>query len=313
MKKIKFRPSRLIGAMAGVVIVTFVGDAVRRTLIDVNLSDCVVDNGRFYHGGTSSEPQGGLLKNSNEDEGVEKLGIGSKAFNKEDICKGLLVPAKENISIIRDVSDSTVNLADFKNESYSVLSEDLTLNQKAAEAFNSMMLGYENATSLTDFAVYGTDSTVSGEGSPCPKLYPDCVSGNTVDVALVGWGSVISYDGKDDEGWILENCQNYGYIVRYPMGKTESTGEAYCPWHLRYVGQPHALIMSANNYCLEEYIKYLKGFSQEAPLESTVGENVYKIYTVPSAGEVTYIDVPLSGNYDVSGDGSSGYIVTIKE
>lgn len=311
MKKIKFKPSRLIGVMAGLVMVTFVGDAVRRTFNNVDLADHVVDNGRFYHAG--ADPESEMLNNPTESAGVEKLGSGSKAFSKDDIYKGLLVPASENIPIIRDASDSAVNLADFKNESYSVLSENLPLNQKAAEAFNAMMSGYENAVSLTDFIVYGTDSTVSGEGSPCPELYPDCVSGNTVDVALMGWSSVISYDGMDAEGWVVENCQNYGYIVRYPIGKTESTGEGYCPWHLRYVGQPHALIMSANNYCLEEYIKYLKGFSQEAPLTSKIDENVYKIYAVPSAGDVTYIDVPLSGNYNVSGDGSSGYIVTIKE
>lgn len=313
MKKIKFRPSRLISAMAGVVMVTFVGDAVRRTLVDVDLDDCVIDNGRFYHGDSTPEPESELLNNPTDSSGVEKLGSGSRAYNKDDIYTGMLVPANANTSIIRDTSDNMVNLADFKNESYSVLGENLLLNLSAAEALNMMMSDYENATSLTDFAVYGTDSTVPGEGSPCPKLYPDCISGNTVDIALVGWGSVISYDGKDTESWIVENCSNYGYIVRYPVGKTEITGESYCPWHLRYVGQPHALIMNANGYCLEEYIGYLKGFTQENPLISTVGEDSYKIYTVSSLSDVTYIDVPLGGNYDVSGDGSSGYIVTIKE
>ena len=125
MKKIKFKPSRLISAMVGVVMVTFVSDAVRRTLIDADLEDCVVDNGRFYNGGVSPEPQSGLLKNPTEGEGVEKLGVSSKAFNNEDIYKGLLVPANESISIIRDISDSTVNLTEFKNESYSVLGENM--------------------------------------------------------------------------------------------------------------------------------------------------------------------------------------------
>ncbi|MBO5162996.1 MAG: D-alanyl-D-alanine carboxypeptidase family protein [Ruminococcus sp.] len=313
MKKIKFRLSRLFGAMIGVVMVTFVSDAVRRTLVDVDLEDCVKDQGSFYHVGTIDKPDGEVLNNPTDDKGVEKLGSSPKAYGKENIYVGVLVPANENIPIYRDETISSVNLADVKNEFYSVLGESLPLNDDAAEAFNAMMAGYGNATDLADFAVYGTDSTVAGEGSPCPELYPDCVSGNTVDVALVGWGSVISYDGMDAEGWVVENCSNYGYIVRYPTGKSDVTGESYCPWHLRYVGQPHALIMAANNFCLEEYVEYLKQFSQESPLESKVGETVYKIYSVPSAGDVTYIDAPLKGNFDVSGDGKSGYIVTVRE
>ena len=40
-----------------------------------------------------------------------------------------------------------------------------------------------------------------------------------------------------DEGiWVNENCHKYGFILRYPESKTNETGYAYEPWHLRYVG-----------------------------------------------------------------------------
>ncbi len=36
--------------------------------------------------------------------------------------------------------------------------------------------------------------------------------------------------------WISEHAYEYGFVVRYPAGKTAITGYVYEPWHLRYVG-----------------------------------------------------------------------------
>lgn len=36
--------------------------------------------------------------------------------------------------------------------------------------------------------------------------------------------------------WVAENCQNYGFIIRYPKGKEDETGYKYESWHLRFVG-----------------------------------------------------------------------------
>lgn len=57
--------------------------------------------------------------------------------------------------------------------------------------------------------------------------------------------------------WIAENCHRFGFIVRYPKDKTAITGIIYEPWHLRYVGNPHASFMKEQNLCLEEYMDYL--------------------------------------------------------
>ena len=37
--------------------------------------------------------------------------------------------------------------------------------------------------------------------------------------------------------WVLSNCYKYGFILRYPSGKTGETGYKYEWWHLRYVGE----------------------------------------------------------------------------
>jgi len=38
--------------------------------------------------------------------------------------------------------------------------------------------------------------------------------------------------------WAAANAHRYGFVVRYPAGHTATTGYAYEPWHLRWVG-PH--------------------------------------------------------------------------
>jgi D-alanyl-D-alanine carboxypeptidase len=56
---------------------------------------------------------------------------------------------------------------------------------------------------------------------------------------------------------VNRTCADYGYVIRYPDGKQGVTGISYEPWHLRYVGQPHARIMTDSGLTLEEYIAFL--------------------------------------------------------
>lgn len=48
----------------------------------------------------------------------------------------------------------------------------------------------------------------------------------------------------------------FGFIERYPAGKEAITGIAHEPWHFRYVGLPHSIIMTKLGYTLEEYIAF---------------------------------------------------------
>lgn len=54
--------------------------------------------------------------------------------------------------------------------------------------------------------------------------------------------------------WLYEHCDEYGFIVRYPNGKTSITGIIYEPWHFRYVGKEAAKIIMDKGLTLEEYI-----------------------------------------------------------
>ncbi len=57
--------------------------------------------------------------------------------------------------------------------------------------------------------------------------------------------------------WLMENAWKYGFILRYPAEKTDSTGIIYEPWHYRYVGLAVAAELHATGETLEEYIQSL--------------------------------------------------------
>lgn len=57
--------------------------------------------------------------------------------------------------------------------------------------------------------------------------------------------------------WLIENCWRYGFILRYPNGKTDKTGIIYEPWHYRYVGKELAQELRGTGLCLEEYLEAL--------------------------------------------------------
>lgn len=58
--------------------------------------------------------------------------------------------------------------------------------------------------------------------------------------------------------WLVKHCAEYGFILRYPNGKTKITGIIYEPWHFRYVGVEAAKEIMEQGVCLEEYLEQKK-------------------------------------------------------
>lgn len=78
-------------------------------------------------------------------------------------------------------------------------------------------------------------------------------TGLAVDVYVAyyaGDGFIKSRAGR----FVNRESYKYGFIIRYPSFGEAITGIRYEPWHLRYVGQPHAEIIYGNQLTLEEYI-----------------------------------------------------------
>lgn len=79
--------------------------------------------------------------------------------------------------------------------------------------------------------------------------YSEHQTGLAFDVGLINDEFKNTLSGK----WLYNNCANYGFIIRYLLGKESITGYKYEPWHIRYIGNNAIFIMN-NNLVLEEYL-----------------------------------------------------------
>lgn len=62
---------------------------------------------------------------------------------------------------------------------------------------------------------------------------------------------------EEVNAWMAAHCHEYGFILRYPEGKTEITGMQPVPNHFRYVGNDAADAITEAGICLEEYLGIL--------------------------------------------------------
>lgn len=107
-----------------------------------------------------------------------------------------------------------------------------------------------------------------------------------------------------------EKAPYYGFIERYQKEKDEITGIAHEPWHFRYVGYPHSMIIKKYNFVLEEYIDFLKQFPYEGGhfITEINGLVVEIFYVEASCNE---IHLPEDTIYQISGNNVDGFIVTV--
>lgn len=61
-------------------------------------------------------------------------------------------------------------------------------------------------------------------------------------------------ENTETQKWLMANSWRYGFIHRYPNGKTDITGIIYEPWHYRYVGKDAAQEIFNRDITLEEYL-----------------------------------------------------------
>ena len=316
--KYKPRLSRIGGAAMIILLVTFGADHVRREKMPDDEYQNLVVSGSFrtvdapYIPEPSTEKTMSLGNEAGSmSDKAENIGQFQIILPESTISEGMLTLHDASHPVKSGFADEMVSMLSKKNEHYSLFSESVKLQKDASEALNKLMEDYNEATGFSDFVVYGTTDTFAGEGSCCPEVFPESQLGTSVDLAVKSGDGVIAFDGKDAESWIVENCWKYGYIVRYPQGKNDSTGHSYCPWHLRFVGKAHSAMMHEKQLCLEEYLTFLSAYTAEAPLAFTYNAVSYRIFSVESTGESTMAYVPSSGSYSTSGNSKSGFIITV--
>ena len=123
------------------------------------------------------------------------------------------------------------------------------------------------------------------------------------------------------EKWFSENCYKYGFIIRYPENKSETTGIKNHKNHFRYLGLPHAYYISQNDLTLEEYIEELKKYSISDKLSFSFNSKQYEIYyekakPVENDSQKCEVCVPRDNSSTfstISGNNIDGFIITTEK
>lgn len=65
-----------------------------------------------------------------------------------------------------------------------------------------------------------------------------------------------AFENTEMYAWMVENAENYGFIMRYSREKKPLTGVIHESWHWRFVGINAAKEMNDLGMCLEEYVEH---------------------------------------------------------
>lgn len=128
------------------------------------------------------------------------------------------------------------------------------------------------------------------------------LSGLAIDV-YVKYHAGMGFLDCDEGQFVNSFCQNYGFIIRYPYYGEDITGIPYEPWHIRYVGLPHSIIIANSKITLEKYI------------ESLIPGNFYSYenYIISRQPIDESIMIPENAfEITISPDNTGYYIVTAK-
>ncbi len=87
--------------------------------------------------------------------------------------------------------------------------------------------------------------------------YSEHQTGMAIDMVSNG-ATRLTFKNTKFYKWLLENSYLYGFIERYPKGKSDITGYNWETWHYRYVGLPYSKYLTKNDLTLEEFYKKSK-------------------------------------------------------
>lgn len=235
-------------------------------------------------------------------------------LKKEDISKGYLVLINPANRLQREVTNIVFFATEFKNiELENKANEQLHCALKEIKAENKIVPVSGYRTLEEQIHIY--NSSLKENGEEFTKKFvalpnaSEHQTGLAIDLAL----------NEKDIDFICpsfpyyEICQEFrniapkfGFIERYKEEKKNITKIAKEEWHFRYVGYPHSQIIINMDFCLEEYIDYLKQFTYpNHPLKY----EKYKIFYIPYKKEMSYIE--LNHLFCISGNNVDGFIVTV--
>ena len=248
-------------------------------------------------------------------------------LGEEALYTGELILVNNSVFYHFPQDQELVSIYEEKSGSYFVRDMEVNLSPVAMTALNSLLDAFlDQGGSKTINVVAGYrdrayqqhlfDQSAQRNGQDHAEKYvaqpggSEHHTGLVVDLSILyADGSSGDYDGTGEYAWINDNCQDFGWVVRYETGKEELTGIWDEPWHFRYVGVPHATEMVRRGLCLEEYIDLLRQYPFGGEhLTISCAQGTYEVWYCQ--GNEVYL--PDSGEWIASGNNVDGVIVTCK-
>ncbi len=199
------------------------------------------------------------------------------------------------VPFLTQYKDTDVSINECVEEAYGKLSQ--AVNE---ETGSKLFVSSAFRTQEEQEKLYGEDSTTANIPGTSEHQ-----TGLGLDVYVryyAGFGFIKSEAGQ----FVNSNCWKYGFIIRYPSFGKSKAGMKYEPWHIRYVGEPHAKIIYNNHLTLEEYIEsleYDKWYKVDNYLISRQKVNEESKLFLPESFDCATVSL----------DNTGSYIVTVRE
>ncbi len=170
----------------------------------------------------------------------------------KDVAGSLMTYEKDTIQGVREAAEAlAAMIRDAKADGISPwkLREGYRTVADQQRIFNNRVKSYEDAGNTHAQALSITRREVADPGAS------EHHTGLAFDLNVPGQ----TFSDTAQYVWLKQHCWDYGFIMRYTDEKDDITGITGEEWHVRYVGVDHARAMRDLDYCLEEYVEYLKG------------------------------------------------------
>ena len=261
------------------------------------------------------------------------------SVNAADVHRGSCILVNLQVPYIFSDEEDVYSVYKNKSKSYKVTSGSIYLQMETIQAMNAMMDVFYGETENRNIMVnsgfrsekqqqdvYASKVQTNGEAYAEKYVqkpgYSEHHTGYAMDLAVYDEGdpdvegdeAMWTFDGKDEYFWVDQNCDQFGFVLRYSASKEDVTGIAYESWHYRYVGIGNALAMTNMGLSLEEYINFIKDYAYDGTRYYITADNgnIYCLYYVKSSGkDGQKIPIPKTAReYDISGNNIDGFIVS---
>lgn len=266
------------------------------------------------------------------------------SFCTKDVTRGSLILVNQQYPLQSPPAAS--DLIDLNNQQQDLLSphagkfenvlsclehpiEEIYLHKQAATMLFSLLKKIHAGRRITAVSGYRShteqlsiwEETLSREGNSFAEKFvarPGCSEHQTgLAIDLAKTAPSIDYICPDfpKEDVIASFCNlapQFGFVLRYPSGKESITHIGHEPWHFRYVGFPHSVIMTNRQMVLEEYLDMLE--AETSPLKPLTytqdGARIDIIYLSMLNRQKIEVDFSDALPHTLSGTNKSGIVLT---